>query len=150
MQTAIKAVKDLNDFAKILESEKTRDLLELAKKNRAENPEGITGWMVTQHEDWLDVQGEGPLIISVPEETETLTAEGVYNEETIRKILANFQNSHIGIETSFTKNDFNNIKVFQCGAMLVFFRLTYRSISPHRLISNLKLKSKSMFKNLFP
>lgn len=119
MQTAIKAVKDLNDFAKILESEKTRDLLELAKKNRAEHPEGITGWMVTQHEDWLDVQGEGPLTISVPEETETLTAEGVYNEETIRKILDNFQNSHIGIETSFINNDFKNIKVFQCGAMLV-------------------------------
>ena len=34
--------------------QESQDVLKRAKHSRAQNDEGITGWLVTQHEDWLD------------------------------------------------------------------------------------------------
>lgn len=117
-QAATETVKDLKDFTRILESERTRELLGSAKESRTGNPESIAGWMATEHEDWLDLRREDSLSVSVSEETETLPIEIEYNEEIARKILSNFQNSHIGIEASFINENFRSIKVFRTWSYL--------------------------------
>ena len=85
----------------------------MAKSRRAENSEGISGWMVTQHEDWLDIRKEDTVTDSITEETVVLTIGSGYNEEIARKILQDFQNCYMNVEASFIDGDFKRIKVFQ-------------------------------------
>ena len=37
-----------------MEDDQSREVLHRAKASRADDKDGITRWMVTQHADWLD------------------------------------------------------------------------------------------------
>ena len=47
------AVNSVQEFGKTLEDRAVQDALTLAKKRRDEEPEGVMGWLVGQHE-WMN------------------------------------------------------------------------------------------------
>lgn len=58
VNVATKTAKDIQDFKNLVEGDRSQEMLKKAKRSRAENPEGIRGWMVTEHPDWLEVKSE--------------------------------------------------------------------------------------------
>ena len=54
MENATYAAKKITSFVSFIGEDQSREVLDRAKESRAENKDGIKGWMVTQHADWLD------------------------------------------------------------------------------------------------
>jgi len=52
-QSASTANKEVQEFRRMLNDEESNKVLEQARKSRAENPNGIKPWRVTEHPDWL-------------------------------------------------------------------------------------------------
>jgi hypothetical protein len=52
-QSASTANKEVQEFRRLLNDEESNKVLEQARKSRAENPNGIKPWRVTEHPDWL-------------------------------------------------------------------------------------------------
>lgn len=123
LKIAIEACKDLKDFARLFESEKTQKLFDEAKASRVENPDGITGWIVTQHEDWLDVQKEKSSQDCIAAGMKNSSLGNEFNEEITREILDKFQKDHSGIGTSFMDESFRRIKVFYLSVFRSLLRL---------------------------
>jgi hypothetical protein len=46
------ANQELQQFWKLMNDEESLKVLEQARKSRAENPNGIKPWKVTEHPDW--------------------------------------------------------------------------------------------------
>lgn len=55
---ATTAGKDIKDFMLMMGDTRAKDLFEQINKSREEDREGIGGWRVTEHEDWLDTKVE--------------------------------------------------------------------------------------------
>ena len=53
-RAATGAVNNVQDFAAAIRDPALQGLLTHAKESKDENPEGVAGWLATQHEDWLD------------------------------------------------------------------------------------------------
>lgn len=58
VNVAAKIAKDIQDFKNLIEGDRSQEVLKKAKRSRAEHPEGISGWMVNEHPDWLEVKSE--------------------------------------------------------------------------------------------
>lgn len=58
LHVATNTAKDIQDFTNLIEGDRSQEVLKKAKRSRAEHPEGIRGWMVTEHPDWLEVKSE--------------------------------------------------------------------------------------------
>ena len=58
LQVATKTAKEIQDFTTMIEGDQSQEVLKKAKRSRSENPEGIRGWLVTEHPDWLEVKSE--------------------------------------------------------------------------------------------
>lgn len=54
VENATCAAKKITGFVSFIGEDQSREVLDRAKESRAENKDGIKGWMVTQHADWLD------------------------------------------------------------------------------------------------
>jgi len=52
-RSASTANKEVQEFRRLLNDEESNKVLEQARKSRAENPNGIKPWRVTEHPDWL-------------------------------------------------------------------------------------------------
>ena len=80
-----------------MRDERAKELFEDVRKSREADGEGIEGWRVTEHEDWLDVKKEvkGEELdgdVGEPEQT-----DGGQPEDR-GKIVENFRAAHPGIE----------------------------------------------------
>ncbi|KUJ11735.1 uncharacterized protein LY89DRAFT_625214 [Mollisia scopiformis] len=53
-KSAETANKEIQRFRKLMGDQDTLQVLEQARKSRAERPTGIKAWRVTDHPDWLD------------------------------------------------------------------------------------------------
>lgn len=58
LQAATKTAKEIQDFTTMIEGDRSQEVLKKAKRRRSENPEGIRGWLVNEHPDWLEVKSE--------------------------------------------------------------------------------------------
>jgi hypothetical protein len=58
VQAVNETAKNIQDFAKYMGSDRSQEVLNRARISRAENPQGIRGWRVTEHPDWLEVRHE--------------------------------------------------------------------------------------------
>lgn len=58
LQVATKTAKEIQDFTTMIEGDRSQEVLKKAKRRRSENPEGIRGWLVTEHPDWLEMKFE--------------------------------------------------------------------------------------------
>lgn len=78
VQVASKTAKEIQDFTTMIEGDRSQEVLKKAKRSRAENPEGIRNWLVTEHPDWLEVKSEDvTLDPATGNETASITSEAV-------------------------------------------------------------------------
>lgn len=110
-RAAVGAFKDIKDFSKLIEDSRNRDILNRAKESRAESSKGITGWRVTEHNDWLDVQREASPEDSADESEEGSSYVNGSNEEDLRAALKKIEGYHAGIETSLVPDGSNTMEV---------------------------------------
>ena len=99
-QAANAAAEAIKRFTQIVEDGKTREIIEKARERRTENSEGITGWQVAEHEDWLDVkQEDGKEEIDKEDEVVADASEGSSGKD-MTAALDRFRSVHVGIEVS--------------------------------------------------
>lgn len=105
-QAATGAAQDIKSFAQTMEDARSKDVMEKARESRTNNPEEISAWLVTEHEDWLDVKKEGA---SEDIHMDRRDAEGEFiavevTAEDMQSELEKFKESHHGIEASFEES----------------------------------------------
>lgn len=87
--------------------------MERAKESRAESSEGITGWKVTEHKDWLDVRREASPKDSADGLDDGNSQVNGSSEEDLRAALKKFEGNHAGIETSLATDGSNVMEVIK-------------------------------------
>ena len=53
-KAATAAVKNVQDFSANVKDSASQEILQRARESKEANDEGVVGWLVAQHEDWLD------------------------------------------------------------------------------------------------
>ena len=83
----------------MMRDERAKEVFEQVKKSREADGEGIEGWRVTEHEDWLDVKTEVKVeeLGSDIEEPEQTVGD---QPEDRGKIVESFRVAHPGIEVN--------------------------------------------------
>lgn len=111
-QAAMGAANDIKEFGRLMDQKKNKEVLEQAKESRAKDAEGITGWIVSAHGDWLDMKKEEGIddLEIDGEGKNTATSAMDTNPEDMQGIVEKFKESHPGIEASFDA-DSNTVKV---------------------------------------
>lgn len=111
-RTATSSVKDIKNLTTLLEDSRSQAIFDRAKEVRAKNPEWkITGWMVTEQQDWLDVRKEASPQDSAEEKVEDITLSNGLKEDDYRAALKKFGESHTGLETSLLTEGSNVMEV---------------------------------------
>lgn len=102
-QAANGAAQGIKHFTQLVEDSKTKEVMETAKESRMNNSEGITGWKVTEHEDWLDVKRDDRSDVADQEEegAEAGDAPGVKD---VNVALGKFRSGHLGVEASLDED----------------------------------------------
>ena len=99
-KAATGAIDNVRDFATVVRDPAIQELLVHVKEIKEENPEGVVGWLATQHEDWMDK----PVSLGVGmdikrEEGLNATGEETKDEgETKEEILERFKNRYSKIK----------------------------------------------------
>ncbi len=57
-QVATDTTNDIQEFVKLIEGDRSQEILNKARSSRVENAQGIRGWMATDRPDWLELQNE--------------------------------------------------------------------------------------------
>lgn len=100
-QTATNAVSDVQRFTKTMHDPGKQEVLKKAQESRATNNKGITGWLVTQHEDWLQGAPEdGIQSVKLDEEDEVDVKNSETRAEDIPQLLEHFREANPAIEVS--------------------------------------------------
>ena len=95
----------IKSFTKLLGDTQSKEILEKSRERRAVDPEGIKGWLVTEHEDWLDVSKEDVAENGVVEESEETHEKALtINMDDIHATLDKFKEVHPEIKTSLSNN----------------------------------------------
>lgn len=97
-QAANGAASAIKQFTQLVEDSRTKEIMEKAKGSRAENSEGITGWQVAEHEDWLDIIREDGSHDAVKEEGNIADAGGGSSVNDVNAALGTFRSAHMGVE----------------------------------------------------
>jgi hypothetical protein len=102
-QAAMGAANDIKEFGHLMDQKKSKEVLEKAKESRAKDAEGITGWIVSAHGDWLDVKKEeGSDDIETDKEGKDNTTSTMDTKtEDMQAVVEKFKESHPGVEASF-------------------------------------------------
>ncbi|KAM0800015.1 hypothetical protein BDR22DRAFT_274103 [Usnea florida] len=98
-QAANSAAQAIQNFTQLVEDSKTKKVMEKAKESMEKNGEGITGWKVTEHEDWLDIKVDGNDDVDEDEQVTAEFGDGSSMEST-NMALDRFRSVHAGIDAS--------------------------------------------------
>lgn len=96
------AARDIKDFAQTWEDTRSKEALGRAKDSRTNNNENVRGWLVTEHDDWLDVNKESSSNEAIKEEakTEIIARPAGSDVEIVDAALAQLRESHPGVTAS--------------------------------------------------
>ena len=139
-QAANGAAQAIKHFSQLLEDSRTKEVMENAKQSRREDSEGIIGWQVTEHEDWLDVKQEDCNDDVDKEEGDTADADDDASLSNVTAALDKFRSTHVGIDVSMDKDSVT----VSCLHALVRALLKYESLF---YLRQLKLISKFSWKS---
>ena len=103
-QAANGAAQAIKHFSQLLEDSRTREVMENAKQSRKENSEGIIGWQVKEHEDWLDVKQEDGNDDGDREEGNNADAGDDASLNNVTATLDKFRSTHVGVDVSMDKD----------------------------------------------
>lgn len=82
---------------RMMGDEQAKQLFDQVRQSRESNEEGITGWMVTEHEDWLDVNKAVKRDRSGEKREETVQRDVVQDPS---KIVEDFKAAHPDVEVT--------------------------------------------------
>ena len=139
-QAANGAAQAIKHFSQLVEDSRTKEVMENAKQSRRENSEGIIGWQVTEHEDWLDVKQEDGNDDVDKEEGDNADAGDDASLSNVTAAVDKFRSTHVGVDVSMDKD---LVTVSRLHA-LVRAILKYESLF---YLRQLKLISKSSWKS---
>ena len=139
-QAANGAAQAIKHFSQLLEDSRTKEVMENAKQSRRENSEGIIGWQVTEHEDWLDVKQEDGNDDADKEEGDNADAGDDASLSNVTAALDKFRSTHVGVDVSMDKD---SVTVSRLHA-LIPATLKYESLF---YLCQLKLIFKSSWKS---
>ena len=103
-QAANGAAQAIKQFSQLLEDSRTKEVMENAKQGRRENSEGIIGWQVAEHEDWLDVKQEDGNDDADKEERDNTDAGDDASLSNVTATLDKFRSTHVGVDVSMDKD----------------------------------------------
>ena len=134
-QAATGAASDIKSFAQTMEDGRSKNAMKKAKESKAENGEDITGWLVIEHEDWLEVKQDSAC--------EDVDMEGRGSDvkvnatdsrsEDLQAALGRFRESHLGIDVSLEMTT-KTVKVRATGKasrLLLILLDLFTSASPY-------------------
>ena len=99
-QAANGAAQAIKHFTQLVEDSRTKEVMENAQESRRQNSEGIVGWQVTEHEDWLDAKpGDGNDSVG-KEEGVVAEAGDSASMDNVNVALDKFRSTHVGLEVS--------------------------------------------------
>ena len=115
------AAQAIQNFTQLVEDSKTKKVMEKAKESMEKNGEGITGWKVTEHEDWLDIKVDGNDDV---DEEEGITAEvgDGSSIESTNLALDRFRSVHTGIEASLDESTRTVTVSYWCASLQSMLR----------------------------
>ena len=122
-QSAKKSIASIQSFAILVKDSKSQEILVKANGSRMRNKEGITGWLVTQHPNWLDraiENGVKEMRLDEAGDTNGENPSDVLLEDPT-SILDKFREEHPGVDLSMVQES-KSIKVH----MLVHRRMMLR------------------------
>ncbi|CAF9925960.1 MAG: hypothetical protein ALECFALPRED_003261 [Alectoria fallacina] len=103
-QAANGAAQAIKNFTLLVEDSRTKEVMDKAKESRARAGEGITGWKVTEHEDWLNFkQEDGNDDVDKDEEGTAEAGDGP-SAENVNTTLDKLRSAHVGIEVSLDED----------------------------------------------
>lgn len=142
-QAANGAAQSIKQFTQLVEDASTKEVMDKAKESRMKDGEGITGWKVTEHEDWLNPKQEDDSNKSdgdeIDEEGIVETGDGP-NAEDMSSLLEKFRSAHAGVEASLDE-DSRTVTVGHLHGCLYFELKRARSIYLYRRNSNLRFSA---------
>lgn len=103
-QAANTAAQAIKHFTQLVEDDRTKEVMQKAKKSRTENNEGITAWQVTEHEDWLDAKKENETEDVDDKDRDLAETEDSPGLNDVKAVLDKFRSSHVGIEVSLDED----------------------------------------------
>lgn len=103
-QAANGAAQAIKNFSQLLEDSRTKEVMENAKQSRRENSEGIIGWQVAEHEDWLDVKQEDVNDDVDKEEGDNADAGDDASLTNVAAAVDKFRSTHVGVDVSMDKD----------------------------------------------
>lgn len=126
---ATAAGKDIKEFMHMMSDNRAKEIFEQINKSREADGEGIDGWRVTEHEDWLDIK-------KVPKDEvdsdEDMEGQGnPIKVEGREKVVAAFRAAHPDIEVLLR----DLVTVSKLAQVLLLFLNNYRLNYLHRSIS---------------
>ena len=123
-QAANGAAQAIQNFTQLVEDSKIKKVMEKAKESMEKNGEGITGWKVTEHEDWLDIKADGNDDVDEDEEITAEIGAGSSMEST-NMALDRFRSIHAGIEASL--DEITRTVTVSCSCAFLQIMLKYLS-----------------------
>lgn len=100
-QAARAAASDVKAFTQTMEDPWSKMAFEGARESRAKNADDITSWLVTEHEDWLDVKKEDvDENIDLNGQDAGVSTAAEISVEDMQAVLEKFKGSHPSIEVS--------------------------------------------------
>ena len=93
-----------------MEDDQTQQILERARESRTRNPEGVKGWLVTEHKDWLDKREDR----QVDSQTQMVTPHtdiATSGEDNVSLLLQRFGARHKDVAVSMDNETSKTIKV---------------------------------------
>ena len=112
----IRTQTDVQKFAELARSDRSKEIFKRAAESRAQNREDIRGWRVTEHEDWLDIPGADVLKHVRANGMSTMESNSPpkTSVEDLSAAIEHFKSSHPGADGSFDE-DPNTITVCLVG-----------------------------------
>ena len=98
------AAQAIKHFTQLVEDDKTKEVMEKARQSRMENGEGITGWQVTEHEDWLDAKKVDGTEDMDHEDRDLAETEDSSSMNDVNAALDKFRSTHMGVEVSLDED----------------------------------------------
>ena len=115
-QAANGAAQAIQIFTQLVEDSKTKKVMEKAKESMEKNGEGITGWKVTEHEDWLDIKVDGNDDVDEDEQVTVEVGDGSSMEST-NMALDRFRSVHAGIDASLDEESRTMTVSYSCALL---------------------------------
>ncbi|MCJ1431092.1 hypothetical protein MMC27_000442 [Xylographa pallens] len=111
-QTAIRSIARIQSLTSLVKDSRSQEVFVRANESRTKNEEGITGWLVTQHPDWLDRAVEdGVKDMKIDEDQTNDESHINLSLDDVTSVIHRFREEHPLVEV-LVDQELKSIKVY--------------------------------------